>query len=237
MIEIQRWKPEHFCLLVLAITEKVQRNRNQIAHWKQWRAAQWNENVLLNKSGKCSDFFSSSATFLWCLGFYPSPPWSGGGGGSKVAVEIETKTITQLKAPLSHNAGAVEASKIFSRRRKYFAIGQLRLQWLLRVFYWYYKTCCQPPWLELHLQVEASEQLTKVNLWRKLRNASFFVPGMPRRLLRESSIAWYQCFRRKTSVLHCPYFQGFIFIPLCIQLTYLLWHSFIGTNFKGVYKK
>ena len=92
------------------------------------------------------------------------------------------------------------------------------------------------PDLNLH-QVEASEQLTKVNLWRKLRNASFFVPGVPRRLLRESSIAWYQCFRRKTSVLHCPYFQGFIFIPLCIQLTYLLWHSFIGTNFKGVHKK
>ena len=101
----------------------------------------------------------------------------------------------------------------------------------------YYKTCCQPPWLELHLQVEASEQLTKLNLWRKLRNASFFVPGVPRRLLRESSIAWYQCFRRKSSVLHCPYFQGFIFIPLLIQLTYLLWHSLIGTNFKGVHKK
>ena len=160
-----------------------------------------------------------------------------GEGVLRLPSKSKPKPPPQLKAPLSHKARAVEASKIFSRRRKYFAIGQLRLQWLLRVLYWYYKTCCQPPWLELHLHLEASEQLTKVNLWRKLRNASFFVPGVPRRLLRESSIAWYQCFRRKTSVLHCPYFQGFNFIPLCSQLTYLLWHSFIGKNFMGLHKK
>ena len=83
--------------------------------------------------------------------------------------------------------------------------------------------------LNLH-QVEASEQLTKVNLWRKLRNASFFCARSAQKIAQGIP----NCL---ISMLLLPFFQGFFFIPFCIQLTYLLWHSFIGTNFKGVHKK